>query len=152
MATETDSTSPPARRPAASACHRPPGPCHHGQMRIVSVESTDLFTGTPQRPLQVIRVTLVNEGPAMLATPAMSATIGVQGAGVRDPGPFGLTDVNAGEEKALEVPGDIAPPYQPGSTRRITATVTSDAGRTQAVADVTVAEPGWTMWMVSPFH
>jgi alpha-mannosidase len=121
-------------------------------MRIVSVESTDLFTGTAQRPLQVIRVTLVNEGPAMLATPAMSATIGVQGAGVRDPGPFGLTDVNPGEEKAFEVPVEIAAPYQPGSTRRITVTVTSDAGRTQAVADVTVAEPGWTMWMVSHFH
>ena len=121
-------------------------------MRIVSIESTDLFTGTAQRPLQVIRVTLVNEGPAMLATPAMSATIGVQGAGVRDPGPFGIGDLNPGEEKAFEVPVDIAAPYQPGSTRRVTVTVTSDAGRTQAEADITVAEPGWTMWMVSHFH
>ncbi len=49
-------------------------------MRIISVESTDLFTGTAQRPLQVIRVTLVNEGPGMLATPRTSATISVQGA------------------------------------------------------------------------
>ena len=88
---ETDSTSRPARRPAASACRHPAGSCNHGQMRIVSVESTDLFTGTAQRPLQVIRVTLVNEGPGMLATPAMSATISVQGSGVRDPGPFGLS-------------------------------------------------------------
>ena len=32
-------------------------------MRIVSVESTDLFVGTAQRPLQVVRVTLVNEEP-----------------------------------------------------------------------------------------
>jgi alpha-mannosidase len=118
-------------------------------MRIVSVESTDLFTGTAQRPLQVIRVTLVNEGPG---TPAMSATIGVQGAGVRDPGPFGISDLNPGEEEAFEVPVEIAAPYQPGGTRRITVTVTSDAGRTQADADVTVAEPGWTMWMVSHFH
>ena len=121
-------------------------------MRIVSVESTDLFTGTAQRPLQVIRVTLVNEGPGMLATPAMSATIGVQGAGVRDPGPFGLSDLNPGEEKTFEVPVEIAAPYQPGSTRRVTVTVTSDAGRTQAEADITAAEPGWTMWMVSHFH
>ena len=121
-------------------------------MRIVSVESTDLFTGTAQRPLQVIRVTLVNEGPGMLATPAMSAAISVQGAGVRDPGPFGLSDLNPGEEKAFEVPVEIAAPYQPGSTRRVTVTVTSDAGRTQAEADITAAEPGWTMWMVSHFH
>ena len=121
-------------------------------MRIVSVESTDLFAGTAQRPLQVIRVTLVNEGPGMLATPAMSATISVQGPGVRDPGPFGISDLNPGEEKAFEVPVEIAAPYQPGSTRRVTVTVTSDAGRTQAEADITVAEPGWTMWMVSHFH
>ena len=33
-------------------------------MRITGVESTDLFTGTTQRPLQVIRVTLVNDGAA----------------------------------------------------------------------------------------
>ena len=44
-------------------------------MRIVTVESTDLFAGTAQRPLQLIRVTLVNEGAGMLATPAMSAAI-----------------------------------------------------------------------------
>jgi alpha-mannosidase len=121
-------------------------------MRIVSVESTDLFTGTAQRPLQVIRVTLVNEGPGMLATPAMSAAISVQGAGVRDPGPFGISDLSPGEERAFEVPVEIAAPYQPGSTRRLTVAVTSDAGHTQAEADVTVAEPGWTMWMVSHFH
>jgi alpha-mannosidase len=121
-------------------------------MRIVSVESTDLFAGTAQRPLQLIRVTLVNEGAGMLATPAMSAAISVQGPGVRDPGPFGISDMNPGEQKAFEVPVEIAAPYQPGSTRQVTVTVTSDAGRTQAEAGLTVAEPGWTMWMVSHFH
>ena len=88
----------------------------------------------------------------MLATPAMSAAISVQGPGVRDPGPFGISDLNPGEEKAFEVPVEIAAPYQPGSTRQVTVTVTSDAGRTQAEAGLTVAEPGWTMWMVSHFH
>ena len=111
-------------------------------MRIVSVESTDLFTGTAQRPLQLIRVTLVNEGPGMLATPAMSAAISVQGPGVRDPGPFGISDLNPGEQKAFEVPVEIAAPYQPGSTRHVTVTVTSDAGLTQVEAGLTVAEPG----------
>ncbi len=121
-------------------------------MRIVSVESTDLFAGTAQRPMQLIRVTLVNEGAGMLATPAMSAAISVQGPGVRDPGPFGISDMSPGEQKAFEVPVEIAAPYQPGSTRPVTVTVTSDAGRTQAEAGLTVAEPGWTMWMVSHFH
>ncbi len=116
-------------------------------MRIVSVESTDLFVGTKQRPLQVVRVTLVNEEPG-----TASASLGVLGAGVRDPGPFGINDLNPGEEKAFEVPMEIAAPYQPGSTRRVTVTLESEAGRVQAEADITVAEPGWTMWMVSHFH
>jgi len=116
-------------------------------MRIVSVESTDLFVGTAQRPLQVVRVTLVTEEPT-----TASARLGVQGAGVRDPGPFGINDLNPGEEKAFEVPVEIAAPYQPGSTRRVTVTLESQARRVQAEADITVAEPGWTMWMVSHFH
>ncbi len=121
-------------------------------MRIASVESTDLFVGTTQRPLQVVRVTLVNEGPGMLATPAMSASLSVQGAGVRSPGPFGINGLSSGEERAFEVPAEIAAPYQPGGTRRVTVTVESEAGRIQAETDITVAEPGWTMWMVSHFH
>ena len=116
-------------------------------MRIVTVESTDLFVGTAQRPLQVVRVTLVNEEPA-----ATSATIGVQGPGVRDPGPFGINELDPGEERAFEVPVEIAAPYQPGSTRRVTVTVDSHGERSAAEADITVAEPGWTMWMVSHFH
>jgi alpha-mannosidase len=119
-------------------------------MRIAGVASTDLFTGTTQRPLQVIRVTLVNDGQA-----AASARIGVQGPGVRDPGPFGINNLTPGEERDVEVPVEIAAPYQPGSTRRVTVTVDSEDGGTgphQAEADITVAEPGWTMWMVSHFH
>src|SRR3984893_15279006 len=124
-----------------------PRSCNDGQMRIVSVESTEKFVGTAQRPLQLVRVTLVNEEPGVA-----SARRGVQGAGVRDPGPFGINDLNPGEQKAFEVPVEIAAPYQPGSTRQVTVTVTSDAARTQAEASLTVADPGWTMCMVSNFH
>ena len=119
-------------------------------MRIIGVESTDLFVGTVQRPLQVLRVTLENDGPA--STGGGAATVYVQGAGVRDPGPFGITDFPLGERKDFEVPVEIAVPYQPGSTRRVTVTAQSATGRAQAEADITVAEPGWTMWMVSHFH
>jgi len=121
-------------------------------MRIAGVESTDLFVGTAQRPLQVVRVTLVNEGPGMLASPATSATVHVAGPGVRDHGPFGITGLHQGEEKAFEVPVEVTAPYQPGGTRRVTVTVRSEAGQRQAEADISVAEPGWTMWMVSHFH
>ena len=136
-----------ATRAFTRRLHQRPRSCNDEQMRIVSVESTDLFVGTAQRPLQVVRVTLVNEEPG-----AASARLGVQGAGVRDPGPFGINDLNPGEEKAFEVPVEIAAPYQPGSTRRVTVTLEAEAGRRTAEADITVAEPGWTMWMVSHFH
>lgn len=81
-------------------------------MRITSVEATDLFTGTAQHPLQVVRVTLVNDEPE-----ATTARIGVQGPGVRDPGPFGTDELGPGEERTFEVPVDVAAPYHPGSTR-----------------------------------
>jgi alpha-mannosidase len=119
-------------------------------MRIAGVESTDLFVGTAQRPLQVMRVTLENDGPG--SDPGGAATVYVQGPGVRDPGPFRITGLNLGERKDFEIPVEIAVPYQPGSTRRVTVTVETGSARTHAEADITVAEPGWTMWMVSHFH
>src|SRR5580693_8244378 len=119
-------------------------------MRIAGVESTDLFVGTAQRPLQVMRVTLENAGPG--SAPDGAATVYVQGPGLRDPGPFGITGLNRGERKDFEIPVEVAAPYQPGSMRRVTVTVETGSGRTQAEADITVAEPGWTMWMVSHFH
>ena len=119
-------------------------------MRIAGVESTDLFVGTAQRPLQVIRVTLENDGPASALDGA--ATVYVQGPGTRDPGPFSITGLTLGERKDFEIPVEIAVPYQPGSSRRVTVAVETGSGRTQAEADITAAEPGWTMWMVSHFH
>src|ERR1700678_4555478 len=121
-------------------------------MRIAGVESTDLFVGTKQRPLQVIRVTLVNEGPGMLTSPAMSATVHVQGPGLRDHGPFGISGLNQGEEKTFEVPVEFTAPYQPGGHGRVPVACASEAGRSRAEADIAVAEPGWTIWMVSHFH
>ncbi len=102
-----------------------------------------MFLGTTQRPYQVIRVTLVNEHPAVT-----EAIVHVAGPGVSNPGPFGITGLDPGEERTAEVPIEIAAPYQPGSTRRVTVT----AADATAQADITVAEPGWTMWMVSHFH
>jgi alpha-mannosidase len=119
-------------------------------MRIAGVESTDLFVGTVQRPQQVIRVALENDGPG--SAPEGAATVYVQGPGVRDQGPFGITGLKLGERRDLEIPVEITVPYQPGSTRRVTVTAETSSGRAQAEADITVAEPGWTMWMVSHFH
>jgi alpha-mannosidase len=122
-------------------------------MRINGVESTDLFVRTAQHPLQVIRVTLENDGPGSAAD--LAATVHVRGPGVRNHGPFRITLLNHGEQQTFEVPVEFTAPYQPGSTRRVTVAVQSDSGLSspvQAEADITIAEPGWTMWMVSHFH
>jgi alpha-mannosidase len=116
-------------------------------MRIDGVESTDLFVGTAQRPLQVVRVTLENDSPGHTA-----ATVYIQGPGVRNTGPFRITEMNPGERNTVEIGVEFTAPYQPGGTRRVTVAVESESGLVQAEADITVAEPGWTMWMVSHFH
>ena len=123
------------------------------QMRIAGVESTDLFVGTAQRPLQVVRVTLVNEGPGCSPPRRTAATVHVDGPGVRGRRAVRHHRSEPGERRAFEVPVEITAPYQPGSTRRVTVAVTAAAGQTpRTEADITVAEPGWTMWMVSHFH
>jgi alpha-mannosidase len=116
-------------------------------MRIAGVEPTDLFVGTPQRPLQVVRVTVVNENP-----PAAEATVHIHGPGANSHGSFRLTGLSPGEQRTAEVPVEIAAPFQPGSLRRATVAVESDAGRAELETDITVADTGWTMWMVSHFH
>jgi alpha-mannosidase len=120
-------------------------------MRIASVESSDLFVGTRARPLQVVRVNLVNAGTSV-AGPADAVTVTVHGPTVSTPEPVLLTGLAPGAEVTAEVGVEIAAPAQPGSSRPVLATVVSAAGTTELAAVITVAEPGWVMWMVSHFH
>ena len=121
-------------------------------MRITEVVSTDLFVGTAARPLQVIRVTLVNDGPGMISDPAGRVTVGVHGAGVVTPEPVMVTGLTHGEQRAIEVGVEITAPAAPGASRRVTAVVRSAREHWEISGQIAVAEPGWTMWMVSHFH
>ena len=108
-------------------------------MRITGVESTDFFTGSAGRPLQIIRVSVEGDGPA---------TVRVAGPGVETPVPASL-----GEGVAVRV----ADHHRPGTQVPVTVIVESGdprAGqqRVEQSAMVAIAEPGWTMWMVSHFH
>ncbi|MFH8384098.1 NEW3 domain-containing protein [Kitasatospora sp. NPDC018058] len=95
---------------------------------ITAVESTDLFVGPEDAPRQILRVTI--EGPA--------ARIAVHGPGVHGEATgTGLVDV------PLEIIGAAV-----GS--RLPVTVTASAS--EAAGVVEVAEPGWTMYLVSHFH
>src|SRR5579863_7487296 len=129
-------------------------------MRITGVESTDLFTGsgeTPGRALQVVRVTVeaTETGEAGAA-----ATLRVMGARADTPHPFVVSLPEPGQSRVGEV--SVALTGSPGSRLPVTGggeAVLADGGRpdgraarAELAASVTVAEPGWTMWMVSHFH
>ncbi len=121
-------------------------------MRITQVTSTELFCGTPERPLQIVKVTLVNDGPGMIRDPAAVVNVTVTGSGVATPVPAEIGGLVHGEQRIAEVAVDIAASAVPGGTRPVTVIAHSSSGRWESDGQIVVAEPGWTMWMVSHFH
>jgi len=121
-------------------------------MRITEVASTDLFAGPAARPLQIVRVTLVNDGPGMISDPAGQVSVGVHGPGVITPEPVVVSKLTHGEQRTVEVGIQAAAPAVPGASRPVTAVARSATGHWEVAGQVTLAEPGWTMWMVSHFH
>ncbi|HEY1704767.1 MAG TPA: glycoside hydrolase family 38 C-terminal domain-containing protein [Trebonia sp.] len=115
------------------------------------MESTDLFTGTATRPLQVIRVTV--EGDAADDTGEADqgiTSVRAEGPGIRSDGAFGVTGVAPGQSRTIEIGVTASGPA--GSTRAVTVIAETGQARAELTGQVTVAEPGWTMWMVSHFH
>src|ERR1700722_1825276 len=110
-------------------------------MRITAVTSTDLFTGTARRPLQIIQVSLSTD----TADAGQDVHVRVDGAGVSTPAPCRVLGGPPGAALTAEVPVEIAAPFQPGVPRPVTAvaeTGTSGAPqRTEFPAQVTPAEP-----------
>ena len=104
-------------------------------IEVLAAESTELFTGPPDEPLQIVRVSYRG---CSIPTP-----IRVEGPGLQTVG---------------------APTAKPGRTAvevavRVTDAVVGQRRQARAIAgegvvdfDFTVAEPGWTMFMVSHFH
>src|ERR1700754_1655783 len=99
-------------------------------MRVTSAESTELFVGPADKPLQLVRVTVsgVKE----------PATIRVDG--------DGLNGEAAGRD-VIEVPVVVEHPVV-GERRAAQVHVAGSA----TPFDFVVAEPGWTMFMISHFH
>jgi alpha-mannosidase len=114
-------------------------------MRVISVESTELFTGTRDQPHQVVAVELRHD-------PGRPVRLSVEGPGIRS---IGETIVAVGEEGTVRAELSVAAAgVSPGDRRPITV-VAEDAGAGRLVrhaAEFTAAEPGWTMFMVSHFH
>ncbi len=121
-------------------------------MRIGDVTSTDLFGGTEARPLAIVRVTLVGEGPG--AGPGGPVTVRVEGPAVTTPEPAVATGPEPGQPLEVEVGIEVAAPHAAGRPVQVTAIAENPAAalRAERAATITTAEPGWTMWMVSHFH
>jgi len=101
----------------------------------VSVASTELFTGSVEAPLQVVRVSFSASG---------ATSVRVDGDDVTTPAPVdvvasGQVTVEVGVDTHGTAPGTVLP-------ARVVA------GGLEVDFDLTVAEPGWTMHMVSHFH
>ncbi|HVQ98382.1 MAG TPA: alpha-mannosidase, partial [Mycobacterium sp.] len=105
-------------------------------MRVISAESTELFVGPPDAPLQLVRVTLENSADCDEPASVRIGGDGVAGHTVAHPG-----------QAVVEVPVAVEDPV-PGRRRAAQVHV---AGASTPLSFV-VAEPGWTMFMISHFH
>ncbi|MGH3304960.1 MAG: glycoside hydrolase, partial [Streptosporangiaceae bacterium] len=121
-------------------------------MLISSVESTDLFTGPADQPMQIVRVRLANTGPAVATGAPADVSVTVRGRDAGSPQPAVVSAPAPGAEATAEVAVGVGAAAQPGSTVAVLVTAAWPGGSTERAADITVAEPGWTMWMVSHFH
>ncbi len=102
-------------------------------MRVISAESTELFVGPPDAPLQLVRVALAD---CVEPTPVRVDGDGLAGAAVAEPG-----------ETVVEIAVMVDDPV----VGRRRAAHVHTAGTSTPFSFV-VAEPGWTMFMVSHFH
>ncbi|TDU87300.1 glycosyl hydrolase family 38 [Kribbella voronezhensis] len=114
-------------------------------VQITRVSSPELFVGHDDDPRQVLRIELDR------STADGAFTVQVAGDGVS-----GTAEVAAGDGATLlEVPLEVAAALRTQYGTSVDATVTVVAGDRELAADsgqVTIAEPGWTMVMVSHFH
>ncbi|MFC0622938.1 glycoside hydrolase family 38 N-terminal domain-containing protein [Kribbella deserti] len=115
-------------------------------VQITRVSSPELFVGSDNDPRQILRIEL--DRPA--ATTAL--TVRVEGRDIA-----GHFDLPAGDGPVrLEVPLDVADGLRTAYGSAVDCTVTvADADGAVVATDsgqVVIAEPGWTMVMVSHFH
>src|ERR1700743_3805155 len=99
-------------------------------MQVTSVESTELFTGPPEAPVQVVLVTLEGASDPV--------TVRVDGDGWRG---------SATGRGVVEVPVSVEHPVV-GQRRAAQVHITGGA-EFSTPFEFVVAEPGWTMFMIS---
>jgi alpha-mannosidase len=126
-------------------------------MEILAAESTNLFIGTESAPRQVIRLRLRGTEPLDARGPAR---VRIEGDGLRTEDAVVVGPLGPGQEARLEV-GIVVDgaadepsraPVWSGRVLPAEVVVEEGAQTVRHAFDVTVAEPGWRMFMVSHFH
>ena len=117
-------------------------------MHISVAASTDLFVGTEQHPLQVVRATVVND--THQATGSAAAT--VRGERLSTPRPADVPALPAGGQATVDIGVAVRGGFPEGTN--LPAEIIVRARRVVATAplDLVVVEPGWRVFMVSHFH
>jgi alpha-mannosidase len=108
-------------------------------LRISAIESTDLFIGTPEHPAQVLRVTVAE------AHPGAPVALGVEPVGAT------ATTVTGADGTGFAEVG-VAAAGTPGDAVPVTVTARCGAETAREAGTLVLAEPGWTVHMVSHFH
>src|SRR3981081_870057 len=109
-------------------------------LRVVAGEPTELFIGPETTPLQVVRVTVAGQsGPV---------EVHVEGRGVETPHSAVAATT---EQETVEVGVSIMD-AAPGTVLLPIAVARAGGEEVLAEFELVVAEPGWTMHMVSHFH
>ena len=128
---------------------------------ITEVRSTERFVGTEEQPRQVLHVTLersMREGPVRVAVTASDRAADRSGSGIIGSLPGkeirGEVAVPAGEGAVrVDVPVDLPDDAAVDDELPVRVIVRADGGaEADTYGTVVVAEPGWTMVMVSHFH
>ncbi len=119
---------------------------------ITEVRSTERFVGTPEAPHQVVHVTIersMRDGEIRIEVAAAEPRGSVFATAVT-----GTVAVPPGDRAVrVDVPLDLPASAPVGAEIRVGVTATGDTGSSDdAYGTVVVAEPGWTMVMVSHFH
>ena len=106
-------------------------------MQVSAAVSTELFVGEP--PLQIVRVDYTHA--------AVPTRVEVTGDGLSTPEPATAVAGDGSVEVAVRIVDPV-----PGQ-RRSARVLSGESGQTEHFAfEVVVAEPGWTMHMISHFH
>lgn len=115
---------------------------------VLDVVSTELFVGTADDPRQVVGVALTQSTSGVRGGPV---DVTVSGPGVRAE-PVRVVLGPQERERTVEVGVRLGPGARPGDVVPVTAAVQAGGERVERPGSLTVAEPGWTMFMVSHFH